>query len=147
MERFTIGPVSGNGTTLVLGDDSISSPRNIILAPRPMPAPEIQLQTAMPVRAVESVTYARGCAVTTYNWFVVRTHASISEALQFERDHALAIVNGFSLGQFILTREVFGVSMRSVGAIKTPKFTEGLGVRTVCEYQWQGTLFAPIQQQ
>lgn len=126
---------------VVIADDAVTSPRTIILAPAWMPAPEIQLQTVMPVRAKFAKVFARGGIVTPYVFVVTRTHGSVSEAEQFKRDHVKDIVNKLALGQFVLTHTSFGVAMKSTGALKTPRCTAQVGLKTTFSYEWSGTPF------
>lgn len=141
-ESFTIAPLTGNSNGLPLGDDSVTSPRTIILAPPWKPSVEIVLQTFHPVRAKYAVTIARGGVMTPYTWVVTRFHADVSAAEDFKRKHTREITEGYSLGQFRLTHLSFGNSMVSVGALKSVRCTEQVGLKTTFEYTWQGTPFA-----
>lgn len=141
MQRISIVPATGTGAQVVLGDDSETNPRTIILTPPWLPAPEIQIQTAMPIRARNAKVWARGGIVTTYTFHVSRYHASVSAAEQFKRDHVKQVCTAIANGQFVLTHASFGVSMKSTGALKTPRCMEQVGLRTVFNYEWIGTTF------
>jgi hypothetical protein len=140
VERFTIAPFGVTGASIVLGDDQASDPRTTVLAP-PLPAPRVEVQTVMPVRAKRAVTYARGNVVCPYTWQVTRTHTSIAAAVAFVRDHSKSIAASCVLGQFILRRTCFGVSMQSVGALRGWRCTRQVGCKTWFEYEWQGSPF------
>jgi hypothetical protein len=140
MERFSIAPFGVTGGAIVLGDDQLSDPRTTIVAP-PNPEARVEVQTVMPIRAKRAVTYARGNAVVPYRWQVTRTHASIPAAITFVRDHTKSIAASCALGQFVLRRTCFGVSMQSVGALRSWRCTRQVGCKTWFEYEWQGTPF------
>jgi hypothetical protein len=139
-EKFTITPAGANTPVVVLGDDAITAPHNSISAP-PLPDAEIQLQVAMPVRAARARVFARGNALVNYSWTVIRTHATQAEAETFRREHVRAVLRDCALGQFVLVRQSFGVTMRSTGALANVRCNEWLGVRTVTSYSWRGTPF------
>lgn len=139
-ESYTIAPLAGAGRTIILGDDGVTDPKTSIISP-PLPVPEITVQTVMPVRAKYAVTYARGNALAPYTWEVVRTHSSVRAAVTFARDHVKEIMAACALGQFVLRRTAFGVTMSSVGALRSPRCTQLMGVRTRFQYVWQGTPF------
>ena len=140
-ERFTIAPLTGNGVPIVLGDDSITSPRNIVLTP-PLPKPKIVHQIFHPVRAKYAIVIARGGVIGSYSWTVTRTFATIADAVTFERDHVKQIIEACALGQFTLTYTSFGVTLVSVGALETPECTKHIGVKNDFTYTWQGTPFS-----
>jgi hypothetical protein len=138
-ESFQIAPLTGNGARKTLGDSALRTDR--ILAPPCLPALETQVQTVMPVRAKNAKHIARGNTLSQYVWHVARVHASLTESLTFERDHIKELRDAFFKGQFVLTRDVQNVSMRSVGALKGAECVERNGVWTLYRYTWQGTVF------
>lgn len=135
MHRFEI--ISEDGaTTVVLGDDAISTPRNIIIAPPWLPEESREVQTASPVRAQRKKVWGRGNRSVAFTWYVSRKHDTIAQASAFKRSHAEEIP---ALGVCTLRITEEGTQSVSKGAIESVRCTEHLGVRTVFEYSWMGT--------
>ena|SRR5689334_17931811 len=140
-ERFTIQTIPA-GAALDLGNDT--GRRDVtIVAPSCLPAPEFIVTTTHYINPERSETRGLGVQVAPYMWLVARTHATLALSLTFERDHIKALCDGFSKGQFLLTRTVAGVQMRSVGSLVKPECIDRTGVRTIWKYTWHGTPFGP----
>lgn len=133
-------PLTGGGVPIDLGDDGDATVRTSILAP-PLPKASIRTQESFPVRAARAKVFARGNVLVAYSWNVKRTHDSVSSAMAFARDHVKQIAAAAALGQFVLLREAFGVTMRSVGALTDFNCDRTLGVGTWFTYAWKGTPF------
>jgi len=138
-EQFSVVDSDGNETFIaddVNGSGTPTPVREILLAPGWMPEETRVVQPKFPKGAEKKSFIGRGGREVTFTIIVLRTFATLADAIAFKKSHQSSIP---SIGTLTLRHSFGGQLSESTGAFEAVNCVYSNSLRVIFQYHWRGT--------